>query len=103
MHVQVQSQAPAQSPIEFSEQVVIPPIEVTDTGQVLPLPGQQRRGLTAPVWVRAVLRNRKAAVGVVILLLFAVVALLAVLLLGQAVVGAFQDHHARLAAHVLRA
>jgi hypothetical protein len=36
-------------------------------------------------------------------LLLAVVALLAVLLLGQAVVGAFQDHHARLAAHVLRA
>ena len=39
----------------------------TDTGQVLPLPGQRRRGLTAPAWVRAILRNRKAAVGVVIL------------------------------------
>jgi peptide/nickel transport system permease protein len=77
MHLQVQSQAPEQSPVEFSEQVVIPPIEVTDTGQVLPIPGQQRRGLTAPVWVRAVLRNRKATAGVLILLVFAVVALLA--------------------------
>ena len=53
------------------------PVEVTDTGQVLPLPGQRRKGLTAPVWVRAVLRNRKAAFGVVVLTLFAAVALLA--------------------------
>ncbi len=51
--------------------------EVTITGQVLPLPGQERRGLTLPAWTRAVLRNRKAAAGVAILLLFAIVALLA--------------------------
>jgi peptide/nickel transport system permease protein len=52
-------------------------IEVTDAGQVLPLPGEGRRGLTAPAWARAILRNRKATAGVIILLLFAAVALLA--------------------------
>jgi peptide/nickel transport system permease protein len=75
MHVQ--SQAAAQAPVETQEWDAIPPIEVTDTGQVLSLPEEQRRGLAAPAWARVVLRNRKAVVGVVILLLFAVVALLA--------------------------
>ncbi|MCC2627420.1 MAG: binding-protein-dependent transport system inner rane component [Thermomicrobiales bacterium] len=70
-------QVQAQAPIETQELAAVLPIEVTDTGQVLPMPGQRRRGLTAPAWVRAVLRNRKAAVGVMILILFAVVALLA--------------------------
>jgi hypothetical protein len=41
-------QVQAQAPIEIQERVAVPPIEVTDTGQVLPMPGQQRRGLTAP-------------------------------------------------------
>jgi peptide/nickel transport system permease protein len=53
------------------------PIEVTDIGQVVPLPEQRRRGFTLPAWSRAVLRNRKATTGVIILLLFAVIALLA--------------------------
>jgi peptide/nickel transport system permease protein len=75
MHLQAQAQA--QAPVETQEQVAAPPIEVTDTGQVLPIPGQQRRGLMAPAWARAVLRNRKASAGVLILLLFAIVALLA--------------------------
>ena len=75
MHLQAQAQA--QAPVETQDWDAIAPIEVTDTGQVLPLPGQQRRGLTAPAWVRAVLRNRKAAAGVIILILFAVVSLLA--------------------------
>jgi len=70
-------QMQAQAQVETQEMAAGPPIEVTDTVQVLPMPGQERRGLTAPAWVRAVLRNRKAAVGVVILVLFAVVALLA--------------------------
>jgi peptide/nickel transport system permease protein len=73
----MQVEAQARALVETQERDAIPPIEVTDTGQVLPMPGQQRRSLTAPAWVRAVLRNRKAAAGVVILLLFAVVALLA--------------------------
>ena len=51
--------------------------EVTMGGQVLPLPGPERRGRTLPVWMRATLRNRKAAAGVAILLLFAMVVLLA--------------------------
>jgi peptide/nickel transport system permease protein len=67
----------AQARVEGQDRSGAIPIEVTDTGQVLPMPGHRRRGLTAPAWIRAVLRNRKAAVGVVILLLFAVVALLA--------------------------
>lgn len=69
MHVQAQVEAAARPEVA--------PIEVTDSGQVLPMPGQPRRSLTAPAWARAVLRNRKAAAGVVILLLFAVVAVLA--------------------------
>ena len=67
----------AQVQVEALDRPEVAPIEVTDTGQVLPMPEQQRRGLTAPVWIRAVMRNRKAAAGVVILFLFAVVALLA--------------------------
>jgi peptide/nickel transport system permease protein len=75
MHLQVQAQA--EVPVETQEQGAAPSIEVTDTGQVLPIPGQQRRGLMAPAWARAVLRNRKATAGVLILLLFAIVTLLA--------------------------
>jgi peptide/nickel transport system permease protein len=52
-------------------------VEVTDAGQVLPLPAQPRRGFTLPGWVRRLAHNRKAAAGVIILLLFAAVALLA--------------------------
>jgi peptide/nickel transport system permease protein len=52
-------------------------VEVTDTGQLVPLPGEHRRGLMLPAWTRSVLRNRKAAAGMIILLLFAAVALLA--------------------------
>jgi peptide/nickel transport system permease protein len=55
------------------------PVEATDLGQVLPLP-QGRRWFTLPVWTRAVLRNRKAALGVAILVFFAAVALLAPLI-----------------------
>ena len=52
-------------------------LEVTDSGQVLPLPALPRRGLTLPGWMRRLLHNRKAAAGLLILLLFAAVALLA--------------------------
>lgn len=51
--------------------------EVTDLGQVLPLPDQARRGLATPGWVQAIVHNRKATAGVIILLLFAAVAILA--------------------------
>ena len=71
MHLQVQAH------VDAAEIPEIAPIEVTDSGQVLPMPGQPRRSLIAPAWARAVLRNRKAAAGVAILLLFAVVAVLA--------------------------
>lgn len=54
--------------------------EVTDLGQVLPLPEQRRRGLTMPAWLGAIARNRKAAAGVVILLLFALIAIFAPLI-----------------------
>ena len=57
-----------------------PPIEVTDTGQVVPVPTGTGRSHTVPAWVGAVLRNRKAAVGVVILVLFALVAVFAPLI-----------------------
>jgi peptide/nickel transport system permease protein len=63
--------------VEATERPGAVTVEVTDAGQVLPLPQEGRRGLTAPAWVRAVLRNRKATAGVIILLIFAVVALLA--------------------------
>lgn len=54
--------------------------EVTDLGQVLPLPEQRGRGLTLPAWTRAIFRNRKAMAGVIILALFAVVAIFAPLI-----------------------
>jgi peptide/nickel transport system permease protein len=63
--------------VEAQERAGSIPIEVTDAGQVIPLPEQRRLGLTLPAWTRAVLRNRKAMVGVIILLLFAAIALLA--------------------------
>ena len=66
-----------QAHVDSQDQSAAAPVEVTDTGQVLPMPGLQGRTLSAPAWIRAVLRNRKATVGVVILLLFAAVALLA--------------------------
>lgn len=59
---------------ERSQQITI---EATDAGQILPLPTQPRRALTLPAWTRAIVHNRKAAAGVVILLLFALMALLA--------------------------
>ena len=65
------------APTETQERSDIVAVEVTDTGQVIPLPGESRRGLALPAWTRAVLRNRKAAVGVIILVLFAAVAVLA--------------------------
>ena len=52
-------------------------IEVTDSGQILPLPEPGQRSLTLPNWVQAVGRSRKAVAGVIILLIFALVALLA--------------------------
>jgi peptide/nickel transport system permease protein len=55
-------------------------VEVTDVGQAIPLPQAPRRGVPLPAWVRAVLGNRKAAIGAVILLLFALVAILAPLI-----------------------
>jgi peptide/nickel transport system permease protein len=65
--------------IETQERPLPPSVEVTDMGQALPLP-EQRRGITIPGWVRAIAHNRKALIGVAILLLFALVALLAPLL-----------------------
>ena len=55
-------------------------VEVTDLGQVLPLPDEGGRGLTAPDWVQAIVHNRKATAGVIILLLFAAVAIFAPLM-----------------------
>ena len=51
-------------------------LEVTDAGQMVPLPSQ-RKSLALPGWTRAIRRSRKATAGVIILLLFAAVALLA--------------------------
>jgi peptide/nickel transport system permease protein len=61
---------------EVQEQPGALAIEVTDTGQMLPLP-VGRRALTLPRWVGAILNNRKATTGVAILVIFALVALLA--------------------------
>ncbi|MGH2614516.1 MAG: ABC transporter permease [Thermomicrobiales bacterium] len=63
--------------VEAPERAGSVPVEMTDAGQVVPLPGLGRRGLAAPAWTRAVLRNRKAAFGLIILVLFAVVAVMA--------------------------
>jgi peptide/nickel transport system permease protein len=51
-------------------------VEITDAGQAIPLP-EQRSGLALPGWTRAVRRSRKATAGVIILVLFAAVAILA--------------------------
>jgi peptide/nickel transport system permease protein len=63
--------------LEAQERIDSVAAEVTDTGQILPLPAQPRRALILPNWLQAMLRNRKAAAGIVILFLFAAVALLA--------------------------
>lgn len=51
--------------------------EVTDLGQVLPLPDERGRRLMLPAWGQAIIHNRKATVGVVMLLLFALMAIFA--------------------------
>ncbi len=51
--------------------------EVTDMGRVLPLPDERGRRLTLPAWTQAIARNRKATAGVMILVLFAVIAIFA--------------------------
>src|SRR5262249_10235056 len=61
---------------EAQDRLTPAPIEVTDTGQVLPLPEPGRR-LTLPNWVQAILRSRKAVAGLIILVIFALVAILA--------------------------
>ena len=63
-------------PVEARESADAMAVEVTDTGQMIPIP-IQGRGLTLPRWVVAIRRNRKATAGVAILIIFILVALLA--------------------------
>lgn len=62
--------------VQMSEQPRPATMEVTDLGQMLPLPDEGRR-LSRPGWLAAVAHNRKAACGVILLLFFALMAVLA--------------------------
>lgn len=62
---------------EMQEQTRPVAAEVTDMGQVIPLPDQRGRRLTLPGWIHAIARNRKATAGVIILAIFALVAIFA--------------------------
>ncbi len=87
--------------IDMQDQARPVTAEVTDMGQVLPL-AQPRRGVTLPLWLRAVARNRKATLGVIILALFALVALAApVIAPGDPTDFVDRPHLAPSAAHLL--
>ncbi len=62
---------------EAQDRLTVPTVEVTDAGQILPLPEPGRRSLTMPNWVQAISRSRKAVAGLIILVIFALVAVLA--------------------------
>jgi peptide/nickel transport system permease protein len=63
--------------VQMSEQPRPATVEVTDLGQTLPLPLPDEGRLPRPGWLSAVAHNRKAAFGVILLLFFALMAILA--------------------------
>jgi peptide/nickel transport system permease protein len=62
--------------VEAQDRPVSLAVEITDAGQAMPLT-EQRWALALPGWTKAVRRSRKATAGIIILVLFAAVAILA--------------------------
>ncbi len=62
--------------VEAQDRPVSLAVEITDAGQAMPLT-DQRSALVLPGWTKAVRRSRKATAGIIILVLFAAVAILA--------------------------